>query len=188
MTLFTRDFYIPKEARLHLDDKENAVQIYRYEREGVLYGLGFVGKTQKPTYAYRFRSEDERAARENYTIAAAKKRIDEAKARRAARAEFKHNVQVGDVMHCSWGWEQTNNDFYQVIAVKNKSVVVRKIAKHYEASGWAQGNVTPLPNQFLPDAEPITRKVTMCNGININSYQWARKCEMGRSFHESSYA
>lgn len=188
MTLFTRDFYIPKEARLHLDDKENAVQIYRYERDGVLFGLGFVGKTQKPTYRFRFRSEDERANRENLTIQYAKKRIENAKARRAERAEFKHTLQVGDVMHASWGWEQTNNDFYQVIAVKNKSVVVRQIAKHYEATHWAQGNVTPLPNMFLSNAEPITRKVTMCNGINIDKCRWARKCEMGRSFHESSYA
>jgi len=39
----TREFYIPKDAVLTLDDKENDVSIYRYERNGQLFGLGFVG-------------------------------------------------------------------------------------------------------------------------------------------------
>lgn len=52
----------------------------------------------------------------------------EAKARKKrARARFKNPYNVGDILHHSWGYDQTNCDFYQVVEVKKASVVLRKI-------------------------------------------------------------
>lgn len=40
----------------------------------------------------------------------------------------KFGVQVGDIFHMSWGWEQTNNDFFQVVELVGKSSVrVREV-------------------------------------------------------------
>src|SRR5262245_42898269 len=58
--------------------------------------------------------------------------------------------KVGDILHDSWGWDQTNNDFYQVIAVTARSVLVRHIkSEHVDRSpdGYA-GHVVPLPGRF----------------------------------------
>ena len=36
-------------------------------------------------------------------------------------------LKVGDIFHYTWGWEQTNNDFYRVEKVNPKSVSLKKI-------------------------------------------------------------
>lgn len=52
-------------------------------------------------------------------------------AKKAAKAEAKANkfgVKVGDIFHASWGYDQTNNDFFQVIElVGEQSVRVREV-------------------------------------------------------------
>ena len=40
----------------------------------------------------------------------------------------KYGVKIGDLFYCSWGYDQTNNDFFQVIAlVGESSVRVREV-------------------------------------------------------------
>lgn len=55
-----------------------------------------------------------------------------AKATKAKKEEKKHefdfNVKVGDLFYSSWGYEQTNNTFFQVVElVGKKSVRVREV-------------------------------------------------------------
>lgn len=47
------------------------------------------------------------------------------KEQRKAKAEIKNDfgVKVGDVFSMSWGYEQTNNDFFQVVALAGKKSV-----------------------------------------------------------------
>lgn len=52
----------------------------------------------------------------------------ERKARKAAaKAQFQMPYKVGDILHHSWGYEQTNCDFYQVVHVGARSVALMKI-------------------------------------------------------------
>lgn len=41
---------------------------------------------------------------------------------------FKNPFAVGDIIHHSWGYDQTQCDYYQVVAITDKSVALRKIA------------------------------------------------------------
>ncbi len=43
------------------------------------------------------------------------------------KAIFKNPFQIGDILEHSWGWEQTNIDFYQVVGVTEKSIVLKPI-------------------------------------------------------------
>lgn len=56
---------------------------------------------------------------------------DQPKAKKAEKAAPKKNkfgVQVGDIFRTSWGYEQTNNDFFQVVALcGDSSVRVREV-------------------------------------------------------------
>ena len=50
------------------------------------------------------------------------------KASPKAEKKNKYGVQVGDIFSSSWGWEQTNVDFFQVIALVGEcSVRVREV-------------------------------------------------------------
>ncbi len=60
-------------------------------------------------------------------------------------------AKVGDVLVSSWGYDQTNVDFYQVIAVTKASVRIRKIGKNYLVSqaSRTQDMVVPALRAFI---------------------------------------
>ena len=69
-----------------------------------------------------------------------------------------YGVKVGDIFSASWGYEQTNNNFFQVIAlVGEKSVRVREvnppIISRDPVSGMAEDRIYKLTNEILPHAE-----------------------------------
>jgi hypothetical protein len=63
--------------------------------------------------------------------------------KKAAKKEVKTNkygVKVGDFFSCSWGWEQTNVDFFQVIElVGTSSVRVREVSPKMIAEDAVSG-------------------------------------------------
>lgn len=64
---------------------------------------------------------------------------------------------VGDIAYSSWGYEQTNVDYYQVTAVSRAMVTVQPIAAATEATGPYTGVARPLRDQFTGPA--IRRKI-----------------------------
>jgi len=42
-------------------------------------------------------------------------------------SEPKHNIKPGDIFYNSWGYEQTNIDFYQVVSTTTKTITLRAI-------------------------------------------------------------
>jgi len=72
-----------------------------------------------------------------------------------------HNFKVGDIIYNSWGWEQTNIDFYQVVDAKPKTIKIAPInGKFRENQPHGNGMsayVVPVPNKFCGD--PIAKRV-----------------------------
>lgn len=69
----------------------------------------------------------------------------------------KYGVQVGDIFHSSWGYEQTNNDFFQVIElVGSSSVRVREvyppIIETHAVSGMSEDRIYSISRDLLPPA------------------------------------
>ena len=96
--------------------------------------------------------------------------------------------QVGDVLSCGWGYEQTRYDFYQVVKVTAKSVQIREIGKTYVTVGVAgQATVVPVKGQFV-GASMTKRYRGDYQGIgyycNVTSYSSARLWD-GAPQHES---
>ena len=86
----------------------------------------------------------------------------------------KPKVNVGDIFVCSWGYDQTNIDYYKVLEVKNKSVVIAGIGQNRTYTGHMQGECTPVPNavgnkritkRIIPNGDSVSLKMT--------SYSWA---------------
>lgn len=70
-------------------------------------------------------------------------------------------VEVGDVFSSSWGWEQTNVDFYEVVALtpSGKSVRLRKIGKSSVpgSGGFMSRNVIARPGEFISNVVTTKR-------------------------------
>jgi hypothetical protein len=89
----------------------------------------------------------------------------------------KRCVKVGDVFNCSWGYEQTNQDFYMVTYVTNNSVRISRLDTIRKYQGPMNGTVTPVKVDpaTLPQGE-LHRIKYNSNGtpcIRINSYSHA---------------
>lgn len=99
--------------------------------------------------------------------------------------------QVGDIMMCTWGWEQTNVDFYQVVRTTAKSVWIRPINHTSEQVRDDEYHVEPIANAFT-DNEPKGEMHRVCGEadnpyLKMNSYSIAEKYH-GEDVLETTYA
>ncbi len=145
---------------------------------------------KKPLFNYRFRSAERMIEFCNEWIERVERNINAEKARKEqkklAQQNMKHSFQVGQVLYNSWGYDQTNINFYQIVGVKEKSIVLREIASSYVAGseGFMSARVKPVENAFI--GEPILKKVVVSVNYNGNvSYYIKAKhgcfCEYGAS-------
>ncbi len=81
------------------------------------------------------------------------------KAELEIRNNMNHGYKVGQVLYDSWGYEQTNIDFYQVVEVSEKSIKIRSIAGELVPSshGHDYGKTRPVVDSF--SGEVILKKV-----------------------------
>ncbi|MCR6574331.1 hypothetical protein [Campylobacter insulaenigrae] len=62
-----------------------------------------------------------------------------------------NGYKVGDLFYSSWGYEQTNIDFYQVIATSKKTIWMAKIEANVYYENWHGGKKSPKKNSFIFD-------------------------------------
>jgi hypothetical protein len=75
---------------------------------------------------------------------------------------FDFGVKVGDIFYNSWGYEQTNIDWYQVVAITptGKSVKVKRINAKIKDSGNMSGSSMPVKNSWHDrDKKVYTKKM-----------------------------
>jgi hypothetical protein len=161
---------------------------FLYEDGTSLYGVGFKGKSIKPAFNYRFRSverRDEYVAQWTRDLEAS---AQARKERAEKRSSDTHNLMIGSILCSSWGYEQTNIDWYEVIAVvSDKTVVIRKIGARIDndsGCGPMSGYSTPVPGDYV--GEPM-RKRANSHGVSLTSYSSAHPWD-GKPKHCSWYA
>lgn len=95
----------------------------------------------------------------------------------ASVSEVMATIKIGDIFVSSWGYDQTNVDFYEVVQQTTTMVVIREIEKRVEGSGGSTEKVVPVPHKFI--GAPLRRKVKSgWRGdawIDLNSFSGASK-------------
>lgn len=67
-------------------------------------------------------------------------------------------VRVGDLFYCSWGYEQTNIDYFQVVALKGAhTAILRRIASDCIGGYGMSGMKRPERNHFVGDEQYTVR-------------------------------
>ncbi len=66
-------------------------------------------------------------------------------------------IKVGDIFHYSWGYEQTNANYFQVVSLKGtKQVIIREISYEItETTGLDSYKVRPIKDSFLKESQFI---------------------------------
>lgn len=169
----TREQYTPENYSVIRSDKDLGV-LALADPTGLIV-LAFSGRSQKPDFHYRYGTAAEALAKvdgwlKNLATAAAAKRArdEEEKAKGAALA-------VGDVLVCSWGYDQTNVDWYQITGRSGaETVEIRQIAGKKTSECAMSGYCTPVVGQFVG---PAQRRRLKGAGVKLSSFEWASAAE-----------
>lgn len=124
---------------------------------------------------YRFATEAERSAyiakwKEGRwaKMNARKERLD---AKRAARESFINPYKVGDILHSSWGYDQTNVEFFEVVAVRPRALKIRQVEAKTRETGFMSGDTEAVSGRYIRDAVWVTIQVNTWseNGHHVPS-------------------
>jgi hypothetical protein len=159
--------YIPKTAVCILEHS-NGSAWYSYELNGKLLGIGFWGTSAKAHSHYSYRTEDQR----NQAIEQFKQSVERSLAlkttQKAAIAATPNPYKVGDIVNTSWGYDQTNVDFFIITRVSAGCVWVRPVVQDFEATGFMCGQCWPkMPIEMVGDE---TRQVVRGGRFSINGH------------------
>lgn len=96
---------------------------------------------------------------------------------------------VGQILYSSWGYDQTNIEFFKVVKVSDFSVWIQKVGSEItEITGWAHQNVIPTdsseyqvrvwdePGKYETRTYPIKRHKIQTSylgggwAVSLNSY------------------
>lgn len=159
----------------YLMSKDGAKKETFYTLEIIIYGLIvaiFSGKSHKPYKHYRF--DDESAL--NAFVQAEKTREAREEQNRIKRSKQydaeKMQIVPGAILCSSWGYEQTNIDFYMVVSRKNDFVILQEIGSHkiYDDNFNDRGHC--MPDVTTKIGDPFRKKINNYGGVNLNSYSW----------------
>jgi len=142
--------------------------------ETMMNAIFFFGKSAKKTWYYHFHSVDRMFEKINETIANVtanmKAEQEKKEATKALQADLKASdfYTIGDIIVNTWGWEQSNVDFYQVVDVMNKKIRVKEIGSEMvpgSAHCSMSCDVTACKDHFIADGKEylLTIKATFYN-------------------------
>ena len=147
----------------------NAEEVRRLDLPGVVYAyanangepcaIAYKERATKHTWRYIFMNNEQRQCRIDQFFDAIAQNEDRKIARRSERASFKHGYKTGDILYSSWGYDQTNIEFYQITAATEKTVTFREIGQIRGSRNLDSWTTSPNKNNFISDAK-FTRTVT----------------------------
>ena len=190
MPTMPRSSYVPAEYRDQppLVPEGTDLAIWTWEEGGLFYYVIFAGKGKKPLMgpfyvrdeARRQKAIDDAISQRKYALDAKRKMMEE-------RKNYQHGLEVGSILYSSWGYDQTNIDFYEVTQLLKSMVVIREIATKVTPGGRGSDNVMPIPGRFV--GKPMRKKPSAgYRGqayIKLNSYSGAQLWD-GKPKHQTA--
>jgi len=162
-----KERFIPTDFTLYTSIPELGIEVYIWGRTAIAYR----GKKSKPDFYINFHTEERMITHVEEWV---NNHVQDALRKEKEQSDALSMVEVGDVLRSSWGWEQTNIDFYQVVEVKGKSVVIQEIGQVKTYNDQMFGTCFPCVGQFI--GEKMTKRIIGVSdkyGVKISSFQHA---------------
>jgi hypothetical protein len=143
----------------------------------------YVGRSLKSAWRYAFKGEIQRAAHISDAITAHHRTLAAKAERRESRKAERHGLQLGDVLVSTWGYDQTNVDYYEVTRVMERAIEIRPIRAECVDPSLTTEGLFPVAGSYT--GEPMRKIPHVYDGrayVTIESYAVASKWE-GRPMH-----
>lgn len=137
-------------------------------------------KAKKPFISYYFKTTERMEEYIQGIIDGYKEdmeRKEKRKQDRKGNPELLKQADTGAIFHFSWGYDQTQCDYFQVISRKGQMVKVQQIASRSVkgSEGHMSDNRIAVKDSFLTDEKILTKKVQFTKGtpyLTMASYGW----------------
>ena len=144
-------------SKKHPDRKVYAVR-EAVKADRTMLGLGYLTDDECAEYERRMHSmykrqsdelEEIRARISEYTPEEFAANIEHEERRKTEETQNAEGVHLGDIFYTSWGYDQTNIDFYQVVQLKGKhTLVLRQNEVMRGAAHTYNGLTRPIRDMF----------------------------------------
>ena len=161
--------YIPQGYTLIAKDERFGFEVYQSNSPRIV-AMAFGGKRTKPDWHFQFKDETRLKAKIEETLRGFMQSV-QLKADLKAKRSQPNNVQVGDIFRASWGYDQTNIDYYECTRVIGAMIEICEIGQMSEENGFMSGECVPSPGHYI--GKPMKKKVSMWNdepSVRIASY------------------
>lgn len=171
----TREFYLKPnyvEYKPNIGDYSKDMFSCYVDRDKPV-AMFFVGKQSKPKWHYRFVDNFKMQAKIHDAIKSLMS-WEEVKAERKEKRSQESKLKTGDILSSSWGYDQTNIDFYQVTnTIGTRTVEIRKLnVTSTDETDFMTAWKMPVKDSFT-SGEPMKKLVSDGNTIHLTSYSWA---------------
>lgn len=171
--------YIP-EGSTTVANKSGSAIAYLYTlANGKKCAIGYIGKSAKKSLHFSYPNDAKRMTSVSMFLRGAEAGHVAKLARKAdkkAALAKPHGLKVGSVLRSSWGYDQTNIDFYEVTAlIGSRMVEVRQIGSQIENNGFMSGVSVPEKGRYIGKA--LRKLVDQYDAVRISSCQYASKFE-----------
>ena len=164
------------------------ISLVRFQgRNGRCIAAWTPGMKRPPRYVYKAHTPEEydKAMERIRQEAERFRHHDEAVAR--SSEEFRRSLRVGDILYSSWGWEQTNIDFYQVIAIRGSAIDLRQLDQRTTEDGYMCGTTVPLPDVFKGKTHTHRQQGCKSSSYKIYAQFCTQKSRNYNIFLDSSF-
>lgn len=169
-----------------VENYKDQILIFKYKSEkGLPCAAILRNREKKPSLHYQFRSESERVDFINRQKASADNDIEREAIRHAERMKEAEKFVKGAIVYDSWGWEQTNIDFYIILERVHNTITLQAIGENVEYTGWLQGTKTPDPTKL--NGEPFKKRISKYGRIDIHPFSCTSLWD-GTPKHFTAYA
>jgi hypothetical protein len=183
----------------------NESSVEKYKDLTIIHGIGtqrqskglptirvFIGRSTKPTANYYYKSIEKMEASLNEYKSRANSRQEHKKENKAKKGLFIPTSKVGDIFCNSWGYDQTNIDYYQIIDKPSNYYAIVKQINSKVIDTTRAGDYLVAPNKgSFSERYPEEIRVKIKNGYNgseafrVNSYSNAYSCSENETNQET---
>ena len=114
--------------------------------------------------------------------ARAQRKVEEQRRKEEERKNFVNPYKVGDILYSSWGYDQTNIDFYEVIGVTGQSIKIVELGNKVVGSRGQDDLVVPDKSR---KGKQMLKRVSTNGYVSISSFQSAHLWD-GRPIGETN--
>ena len=165
--------YFPENAEI-VEYMDGFLQFGLYESRNRPVLIGYKGKAKRPFVHVSYSDSEKRAQEVAAWVKIFERReaekVLEKERKKAASKAAADKIQIGDIFSASWGYEQTNVDYYQVVGKRGQMVEVKEIGLRSVGPGYGPDSdmVAPAKDYFISD-EVMSKRI-QCYGDGGRPY------------------